>query len=149
MNSVDTLQDYLDRVGAAVLAGDWDAYRADICLPFNLITQAANLTVETEAELRAGFDAFHSMLRTHAVTDYIRLVDRAAYLDDTLLSGSYVTHTLSRGKRVLQPYTSQITLRLEDARWRAASITNSLNNARWPLVSPSPGETTSPKGSDK
>ncbi len=140
------LQDYLDEIGDAVMSGDWDAYRRGVSLPFNLVTQAANIIVDTEAKLREGFDSFYQMLQSQGVSDYIRLVQSANALDPELLSGTYVTHIISHGNRVVPPYTSQITLRAHGNAWQAVSISNALRNDRWPLLVPSPAMGDSKEG---
>ncbi len=140
------LQAYLDRVAATVMHGDWDAYRGSVCLPFHLVTHAASLRIETEADLRTGFDAFAEMLRSQRITDYIRLVEGAERLDPDLISGRYVTHLMAGAHRILPPYRSQITLRREGAVWRAASISNALANSRWPLHLPRVDDPGPPKG---
>lgn len=146
MDAAVILQDYLDVVGAAVMAGDWETYRSKVCIPFNLVTHSANITVDTQDMLRDGYDTFCSTLKSQRVTDYIRLVQSAARLDTNLISGSYVTHIIASDTRVVPPYRSQITLRWECEMWTAASITNELTNHRWPLLVPSPADFPSSEG---
>ena len=128
------LQAYLDEVSIAVLRDDWDTYRDGISLPCAVISHDESKVVTTEEDLRAGFDSFRDTLRAVRVTDYIRLVDRAERLDRDLISGSYVSHVIAGGHRVVAPYRSIMVLRLVGNRWRAASVTNGLANSRWPLV---------------
>lgn len=147
MDAHKILQSYLDDVAAAVMTGDFDSYESRIIMPFHLVTHTANIAVATQDALRAGFDDFRQTLRIQRVTDYIRLVDTAAQLDRDLISGRYITHLLAGGHRVLDPFQSQITLRLVSNIWRAASISNALANSRWPLLLPKVADT--PKGSDQ
>jgi hypothetical protein len=134
MDAAKIFQDYLDEVSKAVMADDWEAYRDGICLPCHIISHDESKVVETEDDLRAGFDLFRDTLRAQQVTDYIRLMESAARLDQALISGKYVTHLLSGGRRVMPPFKSQMTLRLMGNRWRAASVSNALANSHWPLV---------------
>ncbi len=136
MDAPTLLQCYLDEVSVAVMQGDWVGYEAHVCLPFHLVTQTANLTVSTQAELRQGFDAFRETLHLQHITDYIRLVESATQLDPDLITGQYMTHLLAGGQRVINPFRSSITLRLIGNQWRAASITNALANSRWPISMP-------------
>lgn len=129
-----TLQTYLDNISTAVMQGDWDSYRALMILPFHLVTHSANIVLASEADLRSSFDGFRQTLELQHVTDYIRLVQTAKQIDDDLLTGSYITHLLSGGQRLLDPFTSLITLRRTDGVWRGASITNALSTSRWPLL---------------
>lgn len=149
MQSGTILQTYLDEIAKAVMAGDFASYQAGVALPFHLVTHSANLTITTEAALREGFETFRAMLQTRRVTDYIRLVESSQFLDPELMTGRYVTHLISGGMRVLDPFLSQITLRLVEGRWRAASITNALANSRWPFLISSSGMTAPSKGPEE
>ena len=137
MTPAAIVQSYLDDVGAAVLAGDWDAYACRVVLPFQLTTLTAELVVRTEKDLRAGFDDFHLMLCAQRITDYVRLVESAAMTADQLLTGRYTSHLVAGDRRMIEPYASDITLRLVGNLWRATAISNSLINSRWPLLTPS------------
>lgn len=134
MDTAAILQDYLDEVSLAVLHDDWQTYRDGISLPCAVITHSESKIVATEDDLRAGFETFRDTLRAQRVTDYIRLVDQAARLDKDLISGSYISHIIAGGQRVVAPFRSLMTLRLVGNRWRAASVTNGLANSRWPLM---------------
>ena len=134
MDALAILQSYLDEVSRAVMDDDWAGYSDAISLPFHLVSHDESKVVTTLTDLRAGFDQFREMLKIQKVTDFIRLVESAGRLDRDLISGKYVSHILANGHRLLPPFRSQITLRLEGNRWRAASITNALANSRWPLV---------------
>lgn len=130
------LQAYLDGVSTLTLAQDWAGYRQMVALPCAVVSHDESKIITTEAELRQGFDDFAQSLRALRVTDFIRLVANAQSLDADLISGSYTTHLISGGQRILAPYTSLMTLRQIEGRWRAASITNGLANSRWPLLRP-------------
>ena len=134
MDAPETLQAYLDEVSRSVLADDWETYRMCVALPFHIVSHDENKVVSTEDDLRAGFDQFCDTLRFNRITDYIRLVESATMLDQDLISGSYVSHLISHGQRIMPAFRSQITLQLSGNRWRAASVTNALANSRWPLV---------------
>lgn len=134
MDAARILQSYLDEIAAAVMAKDWETYRDGIALPCAVISHDESKIVATEDELRAGFDSFVDTLRSQRVTDYVRLVEQAAMLDADLISGSYISHIIAGGQRIVAPYRSIMTLRLVGNRWRAASVTNGLANSRWPLM---------------
>ena len=134
MDAPETLQAYLDEVSRTVLADDWETYRMCVALPFHIVSHDENKVVSTEDDLRAGFDQFCDTLRFNRITDYIRLVESATMLDQDLISGSYMSHLISHGQRIMPAFRSQITLQLIGNRWRAASVTNALANSRWPLV---------------
>lgn len=134
MDSAAIVQSCLDEVSAAVLHDDWPTYRDSISLPFAVISHDESKIVTTEEDLRAGFDSFRDTLRAQKVTDYIRLVEQAWRIDHDLISGSYVSHIIAGGQRIVAPFKSLMTLRLIGNHWRAASVTNGLGNSRWPLI---------------
>lgn len=138
MPAIKLLQTYLDDSVATLFRADWKAYATTIALPFTMITEASVLTVTSEAELRAGYDAYQNMIKTQRLTDVARLAETAAKLGETLISGRFVTHMLSGALRVVPPYRSTITLRLTDSNWQAISVTNSLANMQWPIHLPRP-----------
>jgi hypothetical protein len=140
MQATAIVQSYLDDVAAIVLHNDWEAYCDVICRPFTLITHAETLTFATPDDIRSIFDGFYNMMQSQRVTDLIRLVETAAQIDQGLISARYITHLMSGGMRIMPPTRSQINLRLEGNRWRAASITNALSNSRWPLQMPRLGD---------
>lgn len=129
-------QDYLDEVGAAVMADNWASYTDCISRPFHLVTHDTALTFATPDDLRGIYLDFRNLLRTQRITNYIRLVDAAERIDRELIIAQYVTHLMSGGHRIMEPVRSGITLRLEGNRWRAASITNAVSSSRWPLLLP-------------
>jgi hypothetical protein len=133
-DAVAILQTYLDDVTRAVLKRDWNGYRATVALPFHMITHAGTVALETEADLRDNYDGFMQTMQLQRVTDYIRLAQSASQLDKDLITGSYVTHLLSGGQRLLDPFTSQITLRRDGDTWRAVSVTNALSMSRWQVL---------------
>ncbi|MGQ0567720.1 MAG: hypothetical protein ACT4OK_22010 [Gemmobacter sp.] len=141
-----TLQIYLDEVAAAVMRQDYAAYRERVALPFQLVTHTASLHIDTDAVLRQGFDTFAQSLQMQKITDFLRLVEGAEQMDEALITGRYVTHMMAGAHRVIPPFRSQITLRHEDGRWRAASITNALANSRWPLILPIVAQDADAKG---
>ncbi len=134
MHASAILQAYLDEVGRAVMADDWDGYRQCIDLPCHIISTHDSKVVSTVEDLKAGFVQFRDTLRAQRVTDYVRLVEAAAQLDRDLISGLYVSHLIAGSQRLIPPFKSEITLRLVGNNWRTVSVTNTLANSRWPLV---------------
>ncbi|MDO9639707.1 MAG: hypothetical protein Q7J44_14295 [Pseudotabrizicola sp.] len=149
MNAVTILQIYLDEMSAAVMAADFVAYRAGVVLPFHLVTHTETLSFTTDVDLREGFESFCAMFASQRVTNYIRLVESAQALAPNLITGRYITHIISGGMRVFEPFKSQITLRWNKDRWKAASISNAVAKARWPVPVSSPAKTDLRKGPEE
>jgi hypothetical protein len=142
------LEEYLDLMGRAIMADDFDTYADQISLPFVLVTEVTTLVIQNVAELEHGFDAFVEMMQSQDVTEFRRVVESAVVSDDGLVSGRYVTHILRDGQPIVPPFGSRIGLRFEDDRWRAVSIANSLTNARWPIILPEAGSGTNQNQED-
>ncbi len=133
--AADILQDYLDRMGLAMLAGDFEIYRAGVLLPFHLETGSGQMIVATEEELRIGFDTFLSLLRNSVVTDYIRIVSEAELLKPGVIRGQYTSHLMSNSQRILPPHDSMMILRqsAQDQVWRCSEIRSSITASQWPI----------------
>ena len=131
MSAEAILQQFLDELGDALLADDWQTYRPCAHLPCQIIGPDGNSVLATEAELREGFEKFRDTLRFYRVTDYVRLVETVEMPEADVIAGSYVSHLISTGHRLLQPFRSQITLRHIEGRWRGTSVTNGLSSSRW------------------
>jgi len=134
MTVTQIAQSYLDAVSEAVTVNDYDTYSTYVSLPFYMVTTTRTIVIQTDAELQQIFVDFYQTLKSQRVTQYIRLVESATQLDHDLISARYLTHLLSGATRLIDPFRSQITLRLEGNQWRAASITNALSNSQWPFA---------------
>ncbi len=132
------LQSYVDSMSRAVMADDFASYAAGIVLPFQLETAVASLRVATEDALLEIFETFADTLRSQNVTDLIRLAKTAQFHPNGEIHGQYETHILARALRIVQPFTSHITLAYVAGRWRTSFITNTLLNARFPILLPKP-----------
>lgn len=149
MQAATILQTHLDDMAAAIMSGNFAAYRDGVVVPFHLVNHSESIAMETEEDLQEGFESFCEMLRSQRVTDYIRLVDSAQLLAPDLLTGRYITHVIAGGMRVIDPFSSQISLRRTGGRWCAASITNAIAKSRWPLLMAGQAKTDLRKGPEE
>ncbi|MEI6099868.1 MAG: hypothetical protein WCS20_16560 [Alphaproteobacteria bacterium] len=134
MHATEILQSYLDDMGRAVLADDWDSYCNAVCLPCLIVSHDESKTVTTIEDLKAGCDLLRDTLRAQPVTDHIRLVAGARRVDPSLIAGRYVTHRIAGSRRLMPPFWSDMTLPRVGGTWRATLVTNALAHSRWPLV---------------
>ncbi len=135
-DAVSTLQTVLDQIGEAVMRDDFEHYAAHVSLPFNLITETANIYVTTLHDLEEGFDAFVIGLQTMSATAMNRLVEHAHYSPNGDLRGSYVTYIVSANRAVISSFRSEMTLRCVGGVWKARTISNTIHNNRWPIITP-------------
>ncbi len=136
MNTAGLLQSTLDDLSKAVCTDDFALYEKHVLLPFNLVTDRANLYVTTLQDLEEGFDAFVCGLQAKGATSMIRLVETAHFTARGDIHGTYVTHLMGGGLPVAPPFRSEVTLRNVDGIWKACTISNSMQNASWPIMIP-------------
>jgi hypothetical protein len=127
------LQEYLDVVATAVLAGDLESYAERVGLPLLLVTRSARLHVTTLEELADGFDTYTDMLADLGATALQRLVLDADFETPDRIEGHYRTRTLRGDADVLAPFLSLIILERIDGVWKATAIRNTTNASRWPV----------------
>jgi hypothetical protein len=128
------LQDYLDRIGQAVISERFDRYRAGVQLPLSILTSSANLTVSTEDALQDGFDDYIEMLQSHGVDAMLRSVKAAAFQGNEHIVGIYDTRLMSGRRQVLPTFHSKMWIGCYDGVWKAIKIHNTTNEARWPML---------------
>ena len=134
MTASAILQGYLDQIGSAVMQERFEDYAAMVDLPLNILTSSANLTVATFDDLSDGFDDFVAMMHSYDVTDLIREVKVAGYLDSGQIVGVYETRLMNGPRLVLPTFHSKMWLRHRDGAWKAHKIHNTTNEARWPML---------------
>lgn len=133
MNPLTLYQVALDRVSAAVLAGDFAAYAAMIDLPYLIHTDAARLLVTTRADLQPTFLTLHQSLKDKGVTHYERLAREADYVSRDRIEGWHYTHQIADGAPVAPPHASRQTIVRRDDVWRFSEAQYGTLAASWPV----------------
>ena len=129
-------QDWLDFRTKTFFDADFEANRALVQLPIAVTTRTSVMIVETEVNLRSGFDAWVKMLRSQGATDMVCSVTSVVDLADDMIAGQFITRILRNATAVCPPYYSTATLRLIDGQWRAVSVATGLSNRSWPFTVP-------------
>jgi len=132
--AIKILQDYLDHMGVAVMAGRFEDYAPLVILPFNLVTEASSLWIETLEDLAETFDAFADQLVDLGVTRFERRAIRALAPCPDTLHGQYRSVMLAGNRPVAPPHYSQIWLRRIDGVWMSSKIRNSTTACRLPVL---------------
>jgi hypothetical protein len=125
------LQLFMDRVVDGLVRRDADSYVDMIELPYVIMTASYTKTITSREDLVAGFEKFVSGVKGRGVTDLVRVVRDITPLGPTMAVGSYETHLMKNGQRIVPVYTSFITLRLTDGVWRAICTTNEISHTDW------------------
>lgn len=114
-------QEVLDITGAALLSGDFDAFAACFSLPHEIETFEGTMTIKTMAELHERFDKVRGYFKANAVTDIVRHVMEADFVDAETIQHSHQTRVLSGPILVQAPYPSLSIMSQIDGRWRVTS----------------------------
>jgi hypothetical protein len=134
MNPLTIYQAGLDKVSAAVFAGDFETYAAMIDLPYLIHTATTDLLVSDRDALRPTFDALSQGLRARGVTHYERVARAADYVARDRIEGWHHTHTLIDGEPLAYPHLSGHKLVRRDDRWLFSEAQyDSITAAHWPL----------------
>ncbi|WP_333816200.1 hypothetical protein [Tabrizicola sp.] len=118
MNPLDLYQDALDRMSAAILARDFDAYAREIDLPYLVHFETSRLLVTTLDELRLAFQALVDTLLAQGVTHYERVARSADYVQRDRIEGWHHTHLISNGEHVTYPHLSHHAIVRRGEAWR-------------------------------
>jgi len=134
MQAKEILQQFLDEVGNAVMRDLFEDYSAHVHLPLSILTSAANLSVETQEDLRDGFDDFTEMLRSRGCTDMLRIVMDAWFEGPETIVGIYETNLIDGTQHVVPQFYSKMWLGRFDGVWQTTKIHNTTQDQRWPIL---------------
>lgn len=124
-------QAILDRISAAFLSGDVEAWLNASSLPFQLVTRQGVETFTTEDELRRDFEAYQREFKSHGVTDIIREAKTAEIIGGDQMVGTFRTHILNRASHVVPPWEASVTLRRENGLWRVTTVMRAIGHMNW------------------
>ena len=123
-------QRFLDDIVDAFRMRDFEAFRERIGLPLTVFSYEGTAVVTEEEDLRHYFHLFLAKLAQAGVTDHARVATSFYQIGPNLASCTYDTYLMRDGERVIEPYASSSTLRLDDGRWKVVSIMSALPHAR-------------------
>jgi hypothetical protein len=116
-------QEFLDRQGAATVAGDVDATLAFCSLPCVLESPEGRVLATTEDEMRAICATFIDGLRMKRVTHMVRRCLEAEFQDRDTLLVAYETRLVSEGQFLSEaPYAGFVVLRRRGNDWKISSM---------------------------
>lgn len=124
-------QTILDRISAAFLSGDVEAWLNASSLPLQLVTRQGVETFTTEAELRRDFEVYQREYEIHGVTDIIREAKSAEIIGGDQMVGTFRTHILNRARHVIPPWDASVTMRRENGVWRVTTVMRAMGHLNW------------------
>lgn len=126
-------QDWLDTTSDALMDGDANAFTARMAIPFIMRTSGGETVLETVEDLHSDTVNVIQTLKAQLVTNYIRLVKKARYLDEETIEGWHTTYMLHDATAVTPPYGSRMILRLREGGWKAVEADHELSGDRFPI----------------
>ncbi len=127
-------QAWLDRSSVALMDGDVDTVVSMTSFPFTLRTSECEGVVEYAEDLRGDVAAVAGALKGQNVTNFIRLVESAQYLDKDTIEARHTTYTLRDATTLSPPYGSRIVLRRIGEDWKNIEADHEISGARFPLA---------------
>lgn len=129
----------LNAVTRALLQGDFDSLRRAVRLPFFLQGPDGTRVFSDFDALRDAFDQRVTEIRSHEVTDMMRMVKTVRRTSDDRIQGFYRTHVLSGQTLVAPSFVSVMTLEHDaDGHWRAGGIMHPMGPLRLARASAPP-----------
>ena len=123
-------QGYLDEVVDAVRSADIDAFAARLSLPLAVMCVEGTAVMTTREDVARAFDAYRLNLDRLGVTDYVRTASALHLVGPGYAMGVYQTHLLRNGVRMVEPYSTAVTLREGGGgRWRTTSLATAVPGA--------------------
>jgi hypothetical protein len=129
-------QDLLDRMGAALVAGDAAAFLHHVALPCRITTETETIVIDSEATARRHFEGFHAALRSQNVDAYTRVARSAVFAGADRIRGRHDTVITSGGKLVAPRFENEMEIALSDGTWGLTHVHHHTRYVAWPDVLP-------------
>lgn len=128
--AIPELSDLLTR---ALIGGDFAQYRTLVTLPMQFTPRGERpYVLTTEADLRADFDLYVGIIRTHGVTDIYRKL-LGVHRTEQGAEARLLTHILVRARLLAEPFETRMRLVQGDEGWKIAEIESSEGHIHWTM----------------
>ena len=123
-----------DALTAALIAGDFAAYRSLMQLPLKISSRAGqSYSLQTEDALRQDFDAYVAVIRAYGVTDIYRQIVSFDVSKADQMQLHCLTHIMADAQRLVAPFETHFHLHHSGDGWRISFIESSEDHIRWTL----------------
>jgi len=129
-------QEVLDSVSEATLHYDENVLRDAVQVPMKLTTLNEEFVIEEEQDWLDSVKGFHRFMVSMGVNHFIRIAFRAEFLSANYIEGCHVTYIMRNAEKVVPDYECRAALTRVDGRWRLNTLETTMENDRWPVVSP-------------
>ncbi|MEM8592095.1 MAG: hypothetical protein AAGF13_06165 [Pseudomonadota bacterium] len=113
-------QNLLDLTGEALLAEDFERFRAHFTLPTSVETFEGKRSLDTVEALEDAFRGACDHYRAQGTTDLLRHVLAAGFEGETKIRGTYECRILAKHVLAHPAFTLHCTLHLQDGAWKIA-----------------------------
>lgn len=127
-------QDWLDEASLHLMEGRIDAFVLMVGLPFMMRTVGAETLLETADEVALDAANLTEAFRSQNVTNYIRLVQNAHYLQPDVIEGWHSSHVLRNALNVVPSYSNRMVMRNVDGKWKVTEAEHELTSNRLPIA---------------
>lgn len=118
-------QSHLDITSDAMIAGDFDRFRACFAIPHRVATQTVVVDVTSEQQMREGFARFTQSYAAARVTQLIRIARKAEVVAPGTIEGEHDSHQMNGANRVRPAYCNRVRLECgDDGVWRETHSAN-------------------------
>lgn len=134
-DAMSIYQDHLDAVSRLIWAYDFDGVAALMTYPHELATARGVTVVDRPATMIDWARDFRENLTELGATAYHRVAVAAAINgeSDDEISGFHRVYVLSGSTHLIEPYTSEATLKLHDGTWLGSGVRAVLRGTRYPV----------------
>ena len=120
--AVEIADELLYRSGTAAVTRDFSAFYDCFNLPHVLETAEGRWVMETEDEIRQVFDSVCDYYSSNNVTNVVRTVIKAKFIDQNTIGSTHVSRLLqSEGQTFRKPYPTFSILKNTKVGWKVAS----------------------------
>jgi hypothetical protein len=121
-----------ERLTQALVTGEFELYRQAMDLPIEIIPRTGKPRVLQDIDdLTEDFGIYRQTITLWKVTDIYRKPLSIRHLADGLLEVTCEMHIMADGTRIVDPFTSIMTLRHTEEGWKFCRIHSSLGHINW------------------
>lgn len=116
----DIAEELLYRTGRIYLTGNLEHGIDYFEFPHSIETQDGNRVVETVDDFRTVFEAVRRYFKENGITDVVRTVVSAEFIERNLIGSTHVTRLMREDQLFRAPYPAYSLLRQSGGTWRIA-----------------------------
>lgn len=129
LDAVTIYQTHIDDLSDALLRRDTQAFMARMSHPHLMVTEDCIVKTSSADAAHSNLFEFFTTFNAQNVTDFIRLCSAAHFVTPTRIEGTHVSHMLSGGTRICQPYSNRIRLECINGVWLETAASNAIRRS--------------------